>query len=85
MLPKPLQASQAPNGLLKENERGSSCGMLAPQSGQASFCEYSRSAPFTTATVTNPSASLVAVTTEASRRFSISGLISNRSTTTSMV
>src|SRR5229473_3804774 len=39
-LPKPLQDSHAPNGLLKENERGSSCGTLAPQFGQASFTEY---------------------------------------------
>ena len=32
-LPRPWHVSQAPNGLLKENDRGSSCGTLAPQSG----------------------------------------------------
>ncbi len=85
LFPNPEQTSQAPNGLLKEKDRGSSCGTLAPQSGQASFCEYNFSAPFTTATVTSPSASLVAVVIEASSRFSISGLINSRSTTTSMV
>src|SRR5579872_3560941 len=39
VLPSPWQVSQAPNGLLKEKERGSSCGTLVPQLGQASFCE----------------------------------------------
>src|SRR6185369_9053939 len=83
--PRPLQVSHAPNGLLNENDLGSSCGTLEPQSGQASLLEYSRSGPFTTATSTKPPASLVAVTMDASSRFSISGLMSNRSTTTSMV
>src|SRR5438270_13027800 len=40
-LPSPLHVSHAPNGLLNENDRGSSCGTLAPQSGHANFCEYS--------------------------------------------
>src|ERR1700683_5167998 len=43
LLPRPWQVSHAPKGLLKENERGSSWGTLAPQSGQASFWEYRRS------------------------------------------
>src|SRR5436309_11986712 len=30
VLPTPLQASHAPYGLLNENERGSSCGILVP-------------------------------------------------------
>ena len=85
MLPSPWHSSQAPYGLLKENDRGSSCGMLAPHSMQASFCEYSRSSPFTTAISTSPLASLVAVSMEASRRFSMPGFTSSRSTTTSMV
>ena len=39
VLPRPLQVSHAPKGLLKEKERGSSWGTLVPQLGQASFCE----------------------------------------------
>src|SRR5947209_641009 len=39
VLPTPLQVSQAPYGLLKENDRGSSWGMLVPSLGQASFSE----------------------------------------------
>ena len=39
VLPSPLQFSHAPKGLLNEKERGSSCGTLAPHSGQASFCD----------------------------------------------
>ena len=39
VLPRPWQVSQAPKGLLNEKERGSSWGTLAPQLGQASFCE----------------------------------------------
>ncbi len=37
VLPSPWQVSQAPNGLLKENDRGSSCGMLVPQFGAGQF------------------------------------------------
>ena len=85
VLPSPWQVSHAPNGLLNENERGSSCGTLVPQLGHASFCEYSFSSPLTTATITSPLASLAAVSMEASRRFSEPGLSGRRSTTTSMV
>ena len=34
-IPSPLQAGQAPKGLLKENIRGVSSSMEIPQSGQA--------------------------------------------------
>ena len=43
VLPMPVHVSHAPNGLLKENERGSNCGTLVPHSGHANFCEYKRS------------------------------------------
>ena len=38
-LPSPSQAGQAPNGLLKENSRGSISGMVKPDTGQANFSE----------------------------------------------
>ena len=85
VLPTPLQVSHAPYGLLNENERGSSCGMLVPSFGQASFSEYRRSAPSTTATITSPSAHLSAVCIEFSSRCSIPGLMTKRSMTTSIV
>src|SRR5258708_16236993 len=44
-LPRPLQDSHAPNGLLKENELGSSCGILAPQFVHAPFRDHPRSCP----------------------------------------
>ena len=50
--------------LLNENERGSSTGTLMPHSGQASFDEYSRSSPPTTATCTSPLASFIANSTD---------------------
>src|ERR1700686_228110 len=53
-LPSPVQVSQAPNGLLNENDRGSSCGTLDPHSGHTSLLEYRRSGPLTTATSTSP-------------------------------
>ena len=37
--PSPPQAGQAPNGLLKENSRGSISGMVKPDTGQANFSE----------------------------------------------
>ena len=37
--PSPPQAGQAPNGLLKENSRGSISGMVKPETGQANFSE----------------------------------------------
>ena len=38
-LPSPSQVGQAPNGLLKENSRGSISGMVKPDTGQANFSE----------------------------------------------
>src|SRR5579884_1909137 len=61
VFPTPRQDSHAPYGLLKENERGSSCGMLVPSFGHASFSEYNRSGPSTTATTTSPPAHFSAV------------------------
>src|SRR5215470_16832183 len=83
--PRPLQAGQAPYGELKLNERGSSCGTLMPQSGQASFSEKVNSWPPTTATVTSPDASFSEVAMDCSRREAIPCFTSNRSTTTSIV
>src|SRR5438067_4607357 len=40
--PSPPQAGQAPNGLLKENSRGSISGMVKPDTGQANFSEKMR-------------------------------------------
>jgi hypothetical protein len=40
--PSPPQAGQAPNGLLKENSRGSISGMVKPDTGQANFSEKIR-------------------------------------------
>src|SRR5580704_7121864 len=37
--PSPPQAGQAPNGLLKENSRGSISEMVKPDTGQANFSE----------------------------------------------
>ena len=64
-----LQTSHAPYGLLKENDRGSSACTLLPHCGQAFFWEKSLASPFTTATITSPSASFDAVAMEAPRRF----------------
>ena len=38
-LPSPSQVGQAPNGLLKENSRGSISGIVKPDTGQANFSE----------------------------------------------
>jgi len=37
--PSPSQVGQAPNGLLKENRRGSISAMVKPETGQANFSE----------------------------------------------
>ena len=37
--PRPPQCGQAPNGLLKENRRGSISGMVKPDTGQANLAE----------------------------------------------
>src|ERR1039457_1591301 len=67
LLPSPWHSSQAPYGLLKENDRGSNCGILVPHSTHASFCEYRRSSPLTTTISTRPLGSLAAVSMDASR------------------
>src|SRR5260370_37639962 len=54
LLPKPWHSGQAPYTLLKENDRGSSAGMLMPQSGQATRAEQSYSSAPTTASCTRP-------------------------------
>src|SRR3984957_6848044 len=71
LLPRPWHSGQAPYMLLNENDRGSSCGTLMPQSGHASFSEYRVSSPPTTATCTSPPASFIARPTDISRRCSI--------------
>ena len=40
--PSPPHSGQAPNGLLKENSRGSISGMVKPDTGQANFSEKIR-------------------------------------------
>ena len=84
-LPRPLHVSQAPYGLLNENERGSRAGTLAPHRVQASFSEYIFSAPPISTTTTRPPAILVAVRIEFSTRFAWPSRTAIRSTTTSMV
>src|SRR5215831_6717736 len=71
LLPSPWHSGHAPYVLLNENDRGSSCGTLIPQSGHASFSEYRVSSPFTTATCTSPSASFIASPIDISSRCSI--------------
>src|SRR5271167_162419 len=71
LLPSPLHSGHAPYTLLNENDRGSSTGTLMPHSGHASFDEYSRSSPPTTATMTKPFASSIAVSIDFVRRPSI--------------
>src|SRR5262245_49074571 len=83
--PRPLHAGHAPYGELKLKERGSSCGTLMPQSGQASFSENVNSWPPTTATVTRPEASFKDVAMDCSSRDAMPCLTSRRSTTTSIV
>src|SRR3546814_8183983 len=39
VVPRPSQAGQAPNGLLKENSRGSISSMVKPDTGQANLAE----------------------------------------------
>src|ERR1700757_158252 len=73
LLPSPLHSGHAPYMLLKEKDRGSSTGTSVPHSGQASFEEYSRSSPSTTAISTSPFASSMAVSTDFARRPSIPG------------
>src|SRR5207248_2974860 len=87
--PRPPHFGQAPNGLLNENSRGSTSGMVKPDTGQANFSEkMSRSAvslrcllafapstasPSTISAIARPSASLSACSSESARRVPMSG------------
>ena len=82
--PIPAQAGQAPKGELKENIRGSILGREIWQSGQAKCWLYMCSGPSTSATSTNPSPHLAAVSMESVKRLSMPSLTTKRSTTTSM-
>ena len=68
--PNPSQFPQAPEGLLKENRRGSISGKLVPQWAQAWCSEKSASADFPSAeaTINNPRDSRRAVSTESANR-----------------
>ena len=98
--PSPPHFGQAPNGLLNENSRGSTSGMVKPETGQANFSEkISRSAvslrclfafapstapPSAISAIASPSASLSACSSESASRVAMSGRTTMRSTTTSM-
>src|SRR6478735_7133205 len=91
-VPIPLQAAQAPNGLLNENERGSISSMASGCSlGHARFSEKARIRPGSSASRstnsarTRPSASPRAVSMESVSRWLMPSLTTRRSTTTSMV
>ena len=93
--PRPVHLVQAPNGELKEKERGSISSMASGCSlGQAILSEYRRSRPAslgsksTKSTIRTPEARPSAVSTESvSRRLApeSSPLATSRSMTTSMV
>ena len=82
--PRPRQSGQAPNGLLKENARGSNSSMVKPHSGQANLVENVVSS-LPSCTTTRPSASFRAISTLSARRLLISGLTTMRSTITLML
>ena len=88
-VPIPVHSGHAPNGELKENERGSNSSNERLQSWQArcSLNVRSLSAPLasTKSRRTIPEANLRAVSIESVRRDLDSGLALKRSTTTSMV
>ena len=91
-VPRPLHSGQAPNGLLNENDRGSSSSVSIGWSlGQAirSLNFSSRPGSFagrsTRSKTTSPPARLSAVSTESVSRRLLDALTASRSTTTSMV
>ncbi len=91
-VPSPLQTGQAPNGELKENERGSSSSVsMVCSLGHAIFSLNfsSRAGSFagrsTKSKTTRPPARFSAVSTESVRRRFELALTASRSTTTSMV
>ncbi len=83
--PKPVQVSQAPNGLLKENILGDSSSIDTLCSGQAYFCENSITSPPITSTITKPSVEFIAVSKLSAKRDSMPSLMTSLSTTISML
>ncbi len=68
LAPRPSHSSQAPCGVLNENERGSSVGKLKPSSTHANDSLSVKDSPSTTCSTTTPSASLRAVSSESASR-----------------
>ena len=84
--PRPVQAGQAPYGLLKLKVRGAISPRLIPQYTQAKCSENSDSSPSTTFTRTTPAPSLRAVSTESASRAALAPFSTcSLSTTTSTV
>ena len=88
-VPSPSHVGQAPYGELNEKLRGASSSNESPQYVHASFCEKVCTSSWpscvTTATEAIPSASSKACSIESATRLRMSGLATNRSTTTSIV
>ena len=87
VMPRPEHSGHAPRGLLKENRRGCSSGMLIPQFGQALFWEkrISRSVSFSrTSAMSVPPEVSSAPSTDSESRLRASGAIVSLSTTISM-
>ena len=89
--PSPLQVGQAPKGLLKEKSRGSTSGIVKPDTGQANFEEKmmrlgSPLGSFSSAysMTAMPSASSSAVSKDSASLAPMSARTTMRSTTTSM-
>ena len=88
-VPKPSQSGQAPNGLLKENNRGSISSIVKPETGHAKREEntiFSSSSSLLSAisATAMPSVSCRAISILSAIRLPRSGLTTIRSTTTSM-
>ena len=82
--PSPVHFGHAPNGLLNENILGDRSSILTPWSGQAYFCENTTSSS-PKFTMIRPPPSFEAVSMLSARREVISGLITRRSTITSIL
>ena len=85
LYPIPAHTGQAPKGLLKEKDLGSSSATDIPQSGQAKLSEKLSSFSPDTSTSKRPSESFNTVSMESTRRVWISGFTTRRSTTISML
>ena len=89
--PNPSQSGHAPNGALKENNRGSISGIVKPLVGQAKFSEKvilsisSVSLGGAVSRIAMPSAKSKAVRKLSAKRVAMSSLIITRSTTTSIL